>query len=406
MSKSASASVATLDQTLLDATADTALLAIGKVSADPDSLIQEWVRRGNASAVSEVAERGTGLARKSARRALNVLRARGVKIPEKKRVTALNAPSELVHEAWLMAPDGLGNVLLVFTAHSKTSRYQSAFVVLHEDLGIHRLELAELSQSQLKDAMAKAAPGADYRPVKVPVEWARARAARARARHSERGIPEPLGLTTASSLLEPVPAEAPAHPFDDEGLELSLDDAQELSKQSARLHALPEFRNWLPSREATDELLAQVGQSLTPNQEPDPEELRACMDREIAAATDRYFSPQRREALVRGLKDSALSVLSREGEVVALEVVAVMKLTEQAGLITNPPHEIPFLRAFFEKAVSVLAAQGQGKLRIPLRRGPEFEPAPPEAAAAGAEVSSAAGAESEPMPPAASEPAP
>ena len=39
---------------------------------------------------------------------------------------------------------------------------------------------------------------------------------------------------------------------------------------------------------------------------------------------------------------------------------------EQAGLITNPPHEVPFLRAFFEKAVAVLAAQGQGNIRIPV----------------------------------------
>ena len=46
------------------------------------------------------------------------------------------------------------------------------------------------------------------------------------------------------------------------------------------------------------------------------------LEEELAAATDRYFSPERRESLVRAMRDSALSILSREGETRALEVVA------------------------------------------------------------------------------------
>jgi hypothetical protein len=268
--------------------------------------------------------------------------------------------------------------MLVFTAHTPASRYRTAFIVLHEQSGILRVEIAELSQSQLKESMAKAAPGADYKPVRVPVEWARARAASARKRHQERGIPEPLGLTSAAPLLSPVPEGAVQHPFDDEGLELSEDDARELCKQSARLHMFPEFRNWFPARGAVDELLAKVGEGLTPGQDPEPEQLRQRMDEEIASATDRYFSPERREQLVHSLKDSALSVLHREGEQAALEIAAVMKLVESAGLITDPPREVPFLRAFFEKAVSVLAAQGQGRLRIPVRGAAPEEPGPTE----------------------------
>jgi hypothetical protein len=396
MTKAAAPSSLELEPNLIDATADTALLAISRAAADAEALIQAWIQRSNAAAISEVAERGTGQARKSARRALNVLRSRGVRVPERRRVASVNAPSEELHEAWLLAPDGAGNVLLVFTAHNKTSRYRSAFVVMHEALGIHRVDLAELSQSQLKDAMAKFIPGADYRAVRVPVPWARARVAQARKRHAQRGIPEPLGLTSAAALLEPVPSQEPQHPFEEEGLELSDDDARELTKQSARLHALPEFRGWFPAREAIDELLAKVGESLDPGDENDADKMRACMDREIAAATDRYFSPQRREQLVSSLKDSAISVLQREGEVIALELVAAMKLIERAGLITDPPHEVPFLRAFFEKAISVLAAQGQGRLRIPIRP----KPSPAEAASSEAPSSEAA-SEPEPAPEAA-----
>jgi len=87
----------------------------------------------------------------------------------------------------------------------------------------------------------------------------------------------------------------------------------------------------------------------------------------IRSATDRYFSPQIRERLVTAMKDSALSVLAREGEVKTLEVVAAIKAIQNCGLITDPPHEVPFLRAFFEKALQVLMAQNQGQLRVPVR---------------------------------------
>jgi hypothetical protein len=170
-------------------------------------------------------------------------------------------------------------------------------------------------------------------------------------------------------LLEPVPSEPPSHPFDDEGLELSDEDARDLVKASAKLHELPEFRPWFPAREAIDELLVKLGERLEPGgEQPDPQQAAERLQEEIRAATDRYFSPQRRDQLVSAMKDAALGVLQRDGEVRALEVVAAMKVIENAGLITNPPHEVPFLRAFFDKAVAVLLAQGGGSLRVPVRQ--------------------------------------
>ena len=105
------------------------------------------------------------------------------------------------------------------------------------------------------------------------------------------------------------------------------------------------------------------------------------LEEELSAATDRYFSPERRGALVRAMRDSALSVLSREGETRALEVVATMKMIEKAGLITDPPRDIPFLRGFFEKAVSLMLAQGGGKLRVPVPGKPVAEPGSDDAPA-------------------------
>ncbi|MEB2311023.1 MAG: hypothetical protein OZ921_05265 [Sorangiineae bacterium] len=357
----------TFDERTLTASAEQAIDALVGAGERALALIDAWTQRPNAEALAEAAERGAGAVRKAARRSLNVLGSRGVKAPERRRVASLGSRQAERLEAWLLAPDGDGNVLLVLTAHSPSSRYRTVFVLLHDARGIYRVENLVLSQSQLRDHLSRALPGAGYRAVPVNVEWARSRITAARARHASSGVPEPLGLTSAADLLGPAPAEPPPHPFEEEGLELALEDARELSKNSESLHGLPEFRHWFPARAALDELLVKLGEGLEPGSEPDSEVLTQRLIQEIEAATDRYFTPERRDELVRSMRDSALSVLARDGEQRALEVVAVMKVTESAGLITDPPHEIPFLRAFFNKAIAALQYEGGGQLKIPVR---------------------------------------
>ena len=358
----------------LSASADTALAALERAGDDSVALVEAWVKAGNAGAVNVASEHAAGAARKAARRGLNVLKARGVSVPAERHVASVGGEkSPEIEEALMLAPDSGGSVCLVITSRSATSRAHSVFVYLHDDFGIHRVNVGDLSQSQLKDALTRALPGADYRPVKVPVSWARSRIAEARKTHAKRGVPEPLGFSSARDLLEPVPSELEEHPFDGEGLELGEEDAQDLAKNSQGLHLMPEFRGWFPPKPVVDELLLKLGETLTPGTEPAPEALQKNLEAEIVAATDRYFTPERREQLARMMKDSALSVLAREGEVRTLEVVATMKNIRDAGLITNPPHEVGFLRAFFDKAISALAYQDGGRLRIPM---PNAAPAP------------------------------
>jgi len=356
----------------ISASADDALAALARAGDNASALVEAWVKAGNAAAVSVASESAAGAARKAARRGLNVLKARGVAIPTSSHVASVGGEkSPEILEALMLAPDSGGSICMVITSRSATSRAHSVFVYLHDDFGVHRVNVGDLSQSQLKDALARALPGADYRPVKVPVGWARARIAAARKAHATRGVPEPLGFASAASLLEPVPSEPEDHPFDGEGLELGDEDAQDLAKNSQSLHLLPEFRGWFPPKQAVDEMLLKLGERLTPGAEPNPEELQTKLEEEVVSATDRYFTPERREALARMMKDSALSVLSREGEVRTLDVVATMKNIRAAGLITNPPHEVGFLRAFFDKAISAMAFQDGGRLRIPMPRAPE-----------------------------------
>jgi hypothetical protein len=358
------------DAKLLNASASDALTSLTQAGARAPALVEAWVKTGNAAAVLEAAERASGAARKAARRGLNVLKSRGVALPQPTRARPTEKPAEQI-VALMMAPDSLGSVLFAITTPSVTTRTKVALVYMNDELGVHRVDVGELSQSQLRDALAKARPGGRNKPIPVPVEWARRRIADARARHAERKIPEPLGFTRADSLLSPVPKEPVPHPFDAEGLELSLEDASDMIKNSAELHQLPELQGWFPERGAVDELFLQIGQALSeaghdPTQEPAPEVMRATLTEQITAATDRYFTPERRARLVVSLKDAALSALPREGEEKALQIAGLAKVISEAGLITNPPHEIPFLRGYFEKAVSLLALQNQGRLRIPV----------------------------------------
>ncbi|MGE5788171.1 MAG: hypothetical protein ACM3ZE_26485 [Myxococcales bacterium] len=379
------------DSSLLSATAEEAVDALQRAGDRAAHLIDAWKAQPNAAALAEAAERAPGNLRKLARRALSILKSRGVAIPAKVRVSSLQvAPVDTKVEAFVLPPDAAGGIVVVLASRTPTRRYRSAFVYLHDQMGIRRVEVGEQSQSQLREAMSRLVPGGAVKPVSVAVDWVRYRVAKARAQHQVHGIPQPLGLTTATSLLEPVPTDAPAHPLDAHRLEPTAEDIGAARTDSSGLHRLPEFRAWLPSKEAVDQLLAHVGEGIIPGEEPTQEQLSKLVEAATIAMTDRFFAPQVRESLVTTMKDAALSVLSREGRASAMQVVAAMQAISECGLITNPPHEVGFLRGFFEKAVAVLLAQGQGSLRIPVRRAapPAAPPAPEgEEAAPPTEVS-------------------
>jgi hypothetical protein len=381
MNKAASSnSEPTLPAELVNVSGENALQAITKAGMRAEALVLAWVQAGNAAAVNEVAESGQGAARKAARRGLNVLKARGVAIPERARVVNVSGPKATeITEAWLLAPDGNGVSLITIATRTVTSRSQAVMVFLNPAVGIYRVNVLEASQSNLKDAMQGALTGGAYKPVAVPVPWARKRIAETRARQKERGIAEPLGFAGSEALLGPVSTEPVEHPFDAEGFELGDEDVKELAGRSVSLHSLPEFQGWFPPNQFVDELLKKVGETLTAGEEPPPELIQQRVEAEIRAATDRYFTPERRTALLTNMKDSGLSILAREGEVQALSLAATMKCIDRCGLITDPPHEVPFLRAFFDKAIAVLLRQGGGRLRIPVANRPPADAVEPAA---------------------------
>ncbi|MBX3180993.1 MAG: hypothetical protein KIT72_16080 [Polyangiaceae bacterium] len=377
-------------QEQLTASAARAAHTLTEAGGGAEALLSAWIAAGNAEAVQAASQLDSPL-RKQARRGLNVLKSRGIKPPTlthtARPVAQEAAPA---NEAWLLSPDPAGHFALVFTLRRKDGRYKATFVIAHDELGLHRLNTGEYSASALRKAMRDFAGSADSKPAKVPVPWARQRVEACRLLHRTLGTPEPLGLTSAAELLQPLPEAPEPHPFDEEGFELADEDARQLASTSLALHRLPELAGWVPEPEAMRELLQELGRALP--EAPDEELARDIVSKKAAEAADRYFSPQRREQLVRRLKDAAISVLATSGEQAALEVAATIRMIEARGLITDPPSELPFLVGFFQKGLAQIAAQNRGSLPIP-RMSPDVAALREVEATASASLAEAAEAE-------------
>lgn len=354
----------------LEASGEAAVSAAQKAGGRAEALVSEWVRTGNAAALAAVAEQGQGAARKAARRGVNVLKSRGANVPSSRRTgrIAVAGTSEAARQAWLLAPDGGGTQAIVLAERQGSGSYQACFVYFRADQNLLRIQNANVGLSRVREIMQQSLSGAGYVPVSVPFAWAQRRVAERRAWHAARGVPEPLGMMAAEKLLAGAPTEALPHPFDEEGLALGDEDAARLARDSGALHQWPEFRGWLPAERAVQELLFRVGAELGPEPATDKETVDPIVRRQVAAATDRYFTPERRAVLANRMKDSGLSVLARLGEHAALQVAAVIHVIQGAGLITNPPSDVRFLTAFFDKAIALIAARQGGQLRVPIPR--------------------------------------
>src|SRR5262245_6551903 len=107
-------------------------------------LVDAWVARKNVKAVLEIAmdDGAPTLARKAARRGINVLKSRGVAMPERTRAAApsrdrlvggrISPADGEVLEAWFRPPDGAGTSAFTLGSRSPQGRYKLVDVILKE----------------------------------------------------------------------------------------------------------------------------------------------------------------------------------------------------------------------------------------------------------------------------------
>jgi hypothetical protein len=383
MAKKVEATAAGFSRELLAATAAGARKAVETVGADEQAdLVDAWVKEGNVDAVAEVAadDDAPAPARKAARRGLNVLKSRGVKVPERTTVARPFAGEpERTIEGRMVPPDGSGTQVITIVSRAQGKDARVVDVVIMEGVGIARVTGGFLSNHKLREWETDAKRSRGFAPVTVSVEWARWKIAEAKKRNG--AVPVPLEIEAFADLLEPVPSSEPAHPVVALGLDLAPLDAAGRVEKSANLHARPELRTYMPTRQAIQEMLVKLGERIAAlGSAPAGDAMAPLLREEVASATDRFFTPEVRDIVASRLLDAAASIHVSSGKEAAIDVLATRDAVTKAGLITQPPREIPFLRAFFDKAVATLAAQGNGQLQIPV---------PQQQARAGGQVLSA-----------------
>jgi len=379
----AAAETPAFDQAELTATWDAAIEAARKAGDRASALVDAWLAASNVEAIAAVSEADAapGAARKNARRALNVLKSRGVAIPTKPRVARIDSRAEVAVEATFLPPDSSGTTAISITSRDGGGRYHLAEVIIRENVGIVNAGSAWLSGTQLREGRTRALEGLGVAPVQVPVDWARARIAAAKQLNAASGRILPLGLSGCQELIEPAPEAAPDHPVADLEAAVTSEIASARAAGSDGLHEEPEFRTWLPDRGTLEDLLQRLGQRLGPQGTQDPQLVNTALREEMESSTDRFFSPEVRNVIATRMVDAAISIRARKGNDRAQDVLAVARAVREAGLITSPPREIPFLVAFMQKGISILAHQGGGSLRIPMAapgaQAPAAPPAPP-----------------------------
>lgn len=357
----------------LQATGDGALAVVAAAGADEQAdLIDAWIAAGNVDAVARVAqeEGAPGPARKAARRGLNVLKSRGIAIPEKNTVARPFAPQaqeRQIEARYIPFEAGAqGSVITIFTrVTGKDCDFVDVF--FNDGAGITRAGGGAISHSKLREWEASRRTNRGYDAVPVPVEWARWRLAQARLQNARSGLLVPLDVDRFTHLLTPVPAADPGHPASKLGLETGPDPVR--VARSLSLHMEPEFQAFLLPRALMQEMLSEVGkQFATLGREPQQEEADRFIDQEKRAATDRFFQEDVRRQLAAQMLDLVLPIHHRLGKERALDLLATREAVLTAGLITQPPSEIPFLVGFFDKTLAMMVRETNGQLSIPMPR--------------------------------------
>jgi hypothetical protein len=349
-------SEAPFEASWLDASPDRARAFVDEAGPRAADLVAAWIANKNAAAVAAVAadDSAPAPARKAARRGINVLKSRGIAIPSAPRVMRVAEDAAPVYEAWFRPPDAGGSSAFTVGTRSAEGRYKLVDVILQRGKGVVSVAGMEMSRTQLRTTFDGIAERFGHPPAPVPVAWARARIAAAHAENARTGAIVPLGFDTHADLLGAAPHDPPSHPAD--SLAAAV-DAEEALARSAKLHGEPELRAWLPEPQAMQAMLIALQTQIVPAAGDDKAATETMVASIIADASDRYFTAEVRNTVADALKDAAISIAARGANDRASDALAVAEAVRSPA---PAPRDVPFLRAFFEKAFGLAAARAAG----------------------------------------------
>jgi len=326
-----------------------------RAPAPPDA-VEQALARSDVQALQALSANPDKLTRKAAKRALHLMKARGMPIPE---------PASAAQEHSAATPDSGGfaaetpEPILVTTIDGNGDRAvflplkaRRGFVlhlaVLAEDRGIVSLTSDELSRKQLRAFVADL-PSAT-REITREIPPARAAALLGEAASLS---PDSEGAVRARELLRSLP---PAAPPDlgtgpDSGPDLAASGELPL-RESAQLFETTTFSSYLPPRETVLRTGQQLEEVMLSPLLVDETQRLAQLHHALERAEADYFTRERRDRFGVRLLDAAEFFAGRS------EVASAARARAAAAALRSeqPIHEIPFARAFFERIFDLQAA--------------------------------------------------
>jgi hypothetical protein len=310
---------------------------------------------GRQEILLEVAQGSKKALAKEAKRELQRLKQKGVKVVEVAMQGAsvvkpveVDGPS-VCHASSI---DAFGERAVWYAKAARTG-VDLAQVVVSDVRGILSADALALSRKQHREFLKRLPRGGVVTVAEVPADYARKLIAEAEAEGTRNGFSPPQGYTQALRIL----GAAPEGPVESPSANLDFGAQGELAHAlaGAALFTEPLLAAWIPEDEALRDFadkIGEIGQSTLYLDEAQKKDALDAAAKEAAAA---YFDDVRRVRYGRRLTEMA-HVLRCEGRLDAARAALAVGRALEAGL---SEHTAPFCTAFFARALEATGGAGR-----------------------------------------------
>jgi hypothetical protein len=326
---------------------EVALLPSALAAGEGEALVALLVERGDSGRLQRLGEGADKALAKQARRALHLLRTRGVTLPAPEpRQYRMRGPFAADEEPSLVSRiDGQGDrlVWLVRAAESGFAVFQAQ---ASEARGLVGFQALEAPRKQWRQHAADLVADELMTVARVAASYARGLIEEAYQRTLALGRTPPEEFVRARLDLGHYEPRGPAeHPVHLVAPPLPLAEAR---ARLATLHQLAAVAPWIPDEEELQRLDLEVGQVLTSKLVLEPQLKREQLERAIERVANQALTPAYRARLAERLRETAylLALRGRVDEGRLAATAAQLTLDESVAAADNP-----FVIELFRKVV-------------------------------------------------------
>ncbi len=283
---------------------------------------------------------------KDGKRALYLLRSRGVEVPEARRAAppAPASPAEPPLPCFASVVDGSGERALWIARAVPGKGIEVAQAILSDIRGLRQLQLGMLGRKEYrqfsKDILAR---GRALGVGEIPAAEAKGLAAEARKLNDAAGAEVPAGADGWLARIGPgTPPADPAELFPP----LPAEEERRALAESGGLTNLPLLRGWLPDEEELRRLAAKLDEIAASTLFLDERQRAEAARGAIAQSAAGWLDPTRRRLVAARLHEVA-GHLVRAGDPAHAHRAAACA---RALLADASPSQIPFVIGLFDKA--------------------------------------------------------